>query len=420
MMISRNIDINIKLLEKSRKASQSKFMVEERDQSKFQAELHRLITRDSAGTAQGEESGLYDKQPGKQTKASKKGSETNSLDDSLTAYTNEQRGLILIGVDEAGRGCMFGPVVASAALIGFVDYNAIDEVRNEPSSKRIASAILRQQRYSQDLLAREAKELGDLTTQQKHELLVNKAFENEGSDSVLGWNLNAKGKLQPPPNVFYRALQLQLDITSSKDMLAYLSKAQDSKRLSERRRQSLYQDFITQGNNGNIMFAIEEGDVKEIQEKNILHASLAAMSRAVHKVLQLLAQRCEMYAIDFEQIKSNIVVLVDGNQIIPNLNGITQMAVIKGDILVREISVASVLAKNYRDELMKSMAKIPEYSVYNIEKHKGYVTQEHVKLLFQYGPSDQHRSDYRQVQLAYEQHNRKASPEVFLKEKESN
>ncbi|WP_222985550.1 ribonuclease HII [Psittacicella gerlachiana] len=388
-------------------------MIEERDQSKYQAELHRLITRDFAEAAQDELSSIakLSQEQGKVDKAFAKSNE----EDGLTAYTKEQRGLILIGVDEAGRGCMFGPVVAAAALIGFVDYDVIEEVRDVPSAKRVANAVLLQQRYSQDLLGREFKEVGDLTTQQKHGLLVNKAFANEGSESVFGWDLNVKGKLQPPPNAFYRALQLQLDVSCSKDMLSYLAKAQDSKRLSERRRATLYQNFLEQGAKGSIMFAIEEGDVDEIQEKNILHASLAAMSRAVRQVLKQLEQRCEAYGFRYDQILNNVVVLIDGNQIIPNLNGITQMSVVKGDILVREISVASILAKNYRDDLMREMGQLPQYSVYNIEKHKGYVTQEHVQLLFKHGPSDQHRRDYRQVQLAIEQH---ANTAMLLKGKD--
>ncbi|RIY32660.1 hypothetical protein CJP74_04025 [Psittacicella melopsittaci] len=272
----------------------------------------------------------------------------------LTKFTQEQQGYILIGADEAGRGCMFGPVVTAAALIGFVDYATLNQLQALPLAQRWQQMQQQQRQVEQ------------------------------------GEHINP----------YYQSLGLQLDIARTKDLLTYAAKSVDSKKISEKKRHSLYQEFISQGQEGKILFAIEEGSVAEIAQKNILHASLAAMSRAVLQVVAQLEERCQQYGIDFAKIRSQIVVLIDGNQKLPDLGDLTQQAVVKGDALVREISVASILAKNYRDLLMQEMSQLPQYANYKVDKHKGYVTAEHVELLFKYGPSDQHRQDYRQVRLA--------------------
>ncbi|MFC6277472.1 ribonuclease HII [Psittacicella hinzii] len=325
---------------------------------------------------------------------------------------NHQK-LLVIGVDEAGRGCMFGPVVTAAACIGFVDYSAARIVADMSPSLRLSNILVFQRRVSQDLLMREEQEVKQRLTPEEHKnMIMQQLFKQRApTDSVFVQDYaDAANVLLTPINPIYNALQIQLDLSQSKDMINYVLKDQDSKKLSEKRRQSLYQEFVVQGEKGSIIYAIEEGSVSEIDEHNILNATLKAMERAVNKVLALLQNRCKIYGINWKHVKERIVVVFDGNNV-PKITDdqVAKIAAVKGDLRVREVSVASILAKTYRDNLMEDLSNNPNYAMYNLAKHKGYVTSEHVGLLMQYGPSDLHRKEYKQVRMAIELHGKKAN-----------
>ncbi|MGI9317195.1 MAG: ribonuclease HII [bacterium] len=146
----------------------------------------------------------------------------------------------------------------------------------------------------------------------------------------------------------------------------------DSKKLSASRRKQLEREVIE----CSLYWSVAEATVEEIDELNILQASMLAMRRAVAGlgVMPELA-------------------LVDGNRS-PGLACATR-PVVGGDSLHAEISAASILAKEARDRLMCELAV--RYPVYGFDQHKGYPTRFHIQALSQHGPSIHHRRSFAPV-----------------------
>ncbi|MEM8672604.1 MAG: ribonuclease HII [Cyanobacteria bacterium P01_G01_bin.67] len=148
----------------------------------------------------------------------------------------------------------------------------------------------------------------------------------------------------------------------------------DSKKLSPRKRQELVipiQEIC-------VDWAIGCANVAEIDQLNILQASLLAMKRCLTK-LQVTPDVC----------------LVDGKFAIPNLD-ITQKTVIKGDLRSPIIAAASILAKVSRDELIVDLAQT--YQEYNLASNKGYPTAQHLSAIKQYGITPEHRRSFKSCQ----------------------
>lgn len=143
----------------------------------------------------------------------------------------------------------------------------------------------------------------------------------------------------------------------------------DSKKLSEKKREALY-DLILENA---LTYGIAFADVEEIEELNILNATFLAMRRAVGQL----------------RITPGLV-LVDGNRN-PGLDIPTE-CVVKGDGKCADIAAASILAKVTRDRYMLEMAQT--YPQYAFEKHKGYGTKAHYEALRQFGPSPIHRPSF--------------------------
>ena len=143
----------------------------------------------------------------------------------------------------------------------------------------------------------------------------------------------------------------------------------DSKKLSEKKREALY-DVIK---NEALAYSIAMASEKEIDDINILQATYLAMRRAVAGL----------------EIKPDFV-LVDGNR--DPLLGIDTKTVIKGDALSASIAAASVLAKVTRDRYMLSISE--KYPEYQFPKHKGYGTKLHYEMIEKYGISDIHRRSF--------------------------
>ena len=146
----------------------------------------------------------------------------------------------------------------------------------------------------------------------------------------------------------------------------------DSKKLSAKRREALFDEIRARA----LCFAIAEASVQEIDEINILQATLLAMKRAV-EALRLPPK----------------LVLVDGNRL-PILF-IRSEAIVQGDALVPAISAASILAKVHRDRLCEEMHQ--RYPVYGFDQHKGYGTAQHMAALQAHGPADCHRMTFAPV-----------------------
>lgn len=150
----------------------------------------------------------------------------------------------------------------------------------------------------------------------------------------------------------------------------------DSKTLSEAKRN----EFSLQIQKDHV-HSLGWCDQSEIDEINILKASLLAMKRSIEK-LNL-------------PTKASKIVLVDGNQFIPDLNNHDQMTVIKGDVWISLISAASIVAKVYRDTLMKDYESV--YPGFGFAEHKGYPTQGHKDAIASLGVTTIHRRSFKGV-----------------------
>ena len=148
----------------------------------------------------------------------------------------------------------------------------------------------------------------------------------------------------------------------------------DSKKLSERQRETLFQQICSDS----LAWAIGRANVAEIDELNILHASMLAMHRAV-AALQPQPDR----------------VLVDGNRL-PRWQ-YSSDAIVKGDAKVAAIGAASILAKVTRDREMQVLHQ--RYPGYGFAAHKGYPTKSHREALQRLGPCPQHRRSFKPVAL---------------------
>ncbi|OBX07349.1 ribonuclease HII [Gallibacterium salpingitidis] len=147
----------------------------------------------------------------------------------------------------------------------------------------------------------------------------------------------------------------------------------DSKKLSEKKRLQLAEEIKAKA----LAWSLGRAEASEIDQLNILQATMLAMCRAV----QGLAIQPDF-------------VLVDGNRIPKDL-GINAQAVVKGDSLVAEISAASILAKVARDqEMIELHQKYPEYG---FDRHKGYPTALHLENLAKYGILPEHRQSFAPV-----------------------
>ena len=149
----------------------------------------------------------------------------------------------------------------------------------------------------------------------------------------------------------------------------------DSKALSASRRERLALDIQQYA----LSWSVSYAEVAEIDELNILHATMAAMQRAV-ALLNVAPD----------------VVLVDGNRTPPL--SVPSHAIIKGDARVDCISAASILAKVHRDRRMHALHD--SYPQYGFAQHKGYPTQLHRDALHKHGPTPEHRRSFAPVRAA--------------------
>lgn len=145
----------------------------------------------------------------------------------------------------------------------------------------------------------------------------------------------------------------------------------DSKKLTLKRREALYELILA----GAVAYGIDFATVAEIEEINILQASMLAMKRAVSRL-----------------IPAPALALIDGN-CRPDLS-VPSLCVVGGDGKCAAIAAASILAKVTRDRVMEALAL--KYPQYGFEKHKGYGTEIHYAALRTYGPCPEHRPTFLQ------------------------
>jgi ribonuclease HII len=185
---------------------------------------------------------------------------------------------------------------------------------------------------------------------------------DHGPVLIAGVDEAGRGPLAGP--VFAAAVML--------DDLAPVSGLADSKTLSPAKREKLYDQIRANA----LCFCVAQASVEEIDQHNILQATMLAMQRAV-KGLRLKPRK----------------VLVDGNRL-PVLDMLAE-AIVKGDSKVAAISAASILAKVERDRWCCTIDA--DFPAYGFARHKGYGTAEHLKALKTLGPTIWHRRSFAPV-----------------------
>ena len=146
-------------------------------------------------------------------------------------------------------------------------------------------------------------------------------------------------------------------------------KIKDSKQLSKNQR-NILEKYIKK----NSIWTIGSASLKEIEELNILNATLLAMKRSIKKLKS-----------------KSYLIMIDGNKL-PMMNGYKLKSVIKGDQKVPEISAASIIAKVSRDRLISKMSK--KFTKYSWSKNSGYGTKQHLRAIKKFGITKHHRKTF--------------------------
>lgn len=209
-----------------------------------------------------------------------------------------------------------------------------------------------------------------MVAKNKQEIKSKKLFDYDLNYNIIIVGTDEAGRGCGAGGVFAGAVCFN---TISEDLIEQLSILNDSKKLSKKHREEIFD--IIKSETINSVVCIE---VEEIERINILNASLKAMNMACSNVIAQLNQK-------------DLQVLVDGNKLIKNFN-YPQKSIIKGDSTSASIAAASILAKVSRDRYMEELdAKYPQY---NWKENAGYLTKEHMSLIDKYGLSPHHRPSY--------------------------
>ncbi|WCE30427.1 ribonuclease HII [Vibrio sp. SCSIO 43137] len=149
----------------------------------------------------------------------------------------------------------------------------------------------------------------------------------------------------------------------------------DSKKLSEKKRLALFPEIQEKA----LAWSVGRCSPEEIDQLNILHATMLAMQRAIAGL----------------KVQPDLA-LIDGNRV-PELP-MQGEAVVKGDLRVAEISAASIIAKVVRDQEMEELDA--EHPQFGFAKHKGYPTKAHFEAIEKHGVIEQHRKSFKPVKRA--------------------
>lgn len=192
-------------------------------------------------------------------------------------------------------------------------------------------------------------------------------FDSEFKIQVVGTDEAGRG---PASGGVFAAAVAFVDV--NEDLQKELAKLNDSKKLSRKSREELYQVIKTQTINEVVCI-----EVSEIEKFNILNSSLRAMKLACESVIS--------------RLNTETITLVDGNKLIKNY-GYRQQYVIKGDAKSASIAAASILAKVERDWYMEKLDL--EYPEYNWRQNAGYLTKQHIEAIHKFGVTKYHRKSF--------------------------
>ena len=199
------------------------------------------------------------------------------------------------------------------------------------------------------------------------------SFEDQYEGLVCGIDEVGRGPLAGP------VVAACVIIPRKKRTLAFVDFIKDSKKLSAKTREILFKEITK-----HFPHAISALSPEEIDKHNILQASLLAMTKAHDRVLN------NGTALEHA--------LIDGNKLPVIATPAT--AVIKGDNKSKSIAAASVIAKVYRDRIMRELAE--EFPYYGWERNSGYPTQEHREALLKHGVTPVHRRSFAPVRKILE------------------
>lgn len=194
-------------------------------------------------------------------------------------------------------------------------------------------------------------------------------FEFDKSFNKVIVGTDEAGRGPAAGGVFASAVFIN-DVSIEKD----LAKLNDSKKLSKKVREELYDIILNNTINSTICVEVEE-----IEKYNILNCSLKAMKLACENVIAQL------------ETNDSLLTIVDGNKLIKNYT-YPQQFIIKGDGKSASIASASILAKVTRDRYMDKLDE--EFPQYNWKKNAGYLTKEHQNAILKYGVTKYHRKSF--------------------------
>lgn len=193
-------------------------------------------------------------------------------------------------------------------------------------------------------------------------------FDKEFNSVIIGTDEAGRGP--GAGGVFASAVYFP---NPTSELIEKLADLNDSKKLTKKKREELYDIIIENTINSTVCIEVEE-----IEKINILNSSLKAMKLAVENVTQQIQ-------------KDNLLILVDGNKRIKNCN-LNQQFIIKGDSKSASIAAASILAKVTRDRYMEELDK--KFPQYNWKQNAGYLTKEHLEAIDKYGTTRFHRKSF--------------------------
>ena len=218
-------------------------------------------------------------------------------------------------------------------------------------------------------------------TQKKQEIKSKKLFDYDLSLKKIIIGTDEAGRGCGAGGVFAAAVWFNNLTEELKQELSILN---DSKKLSKKHREEIF-DTI-KNNTVNSVVCIE---VEEIERINILNASLKAMNLACTNVINQIGAK-----------EDDLLVLVDGNRLIRQFH-YPQQTIIKGDGTSASIAAASILAKVSRDRYMDKLDE--EYPQYKWADNAGYLTKEHMSMIDKYGVSPYHRPSYLRKHFAQQE-----------------
>ncbi len=208
---------------------------------------------------------------------------------------------------------------------------------------------------------------------------LEKKLLKNGFEFVIGCDEVGRGALAGP--VVAAAVVLPVTFFTSRLRQLWIKEVADSKELTSLTRERLEQLILSES----VAYGIGQVEAGIIDSLNIHHATLSAMHVAISKVHTQLEMKKD------SRVTTKAVVVVDGKFTVPGVP-FKQHAIVNGDATVLSIAAASIVAKVYRDALMKELAKqLPHYG---FDRHKGYGTKLHQVCLQHYGMSPEHRRTF--------------------------